>query len=59
MIVLCLLTCNNASRRYLEELSHEQVASSLGISLAAGKSRSLRARQRLESSLGHVFRRLA
>lgn len=48
-----------ASRRYLEELSHEQVASSLGISLAAGKSRSLRARQRLESSLGHIFKRPA
>jgi DNA-directed RNA polymerase specialized sigma24 family protein len=48
-----------ASSRYLQELPHEQVAASLGISLAAGKSRSLRARQRLESSLGSMLGRLA
>ena len=36
-------------QRYLEELPHSEAASSLGISLSAGKSRSLRARQRLQS----------
>ena len=35
----------------LKELPHSQVASMLGISLAAGKSRSLRARRRLHSLL--------
>ena len=39
----------------LKELPHSEVASTLGISLAAGKSRSLRARRRLQSSL--VLRR--
>ena len=38
-------------QRYLEELPHSEAASSLGISLSAGKSRSLRARQRLQSLL--------
>jgi RNA polymerase sigma-70 factor, ECF subfamily len=38
-------------QRYLEELPHREAASSLGISLAAGKSRSLRARRRLLSLL--------
>jgi DNA-directed RNA polymerase specialized sigma24 family protein len=35
----------------LKELPHRDVASTLGISLAAGKSRSLRARRRLHSLL--------
>ena len=35
----------------LKELPHNEVASALGISLAAGKSRSLRARRRLHSIL--------
>ena len=35
----------------LKELAHSEVASTLGISLAAGKSRSLRARRRLHSLL--------
>jgi RNA polymerase sigma-70 factor, ECF subfamily len=35
----------------LKELPHKEVASTLGISLAAGKSRSLRARQKLHSLL--------
>src|SRR5215472_308784 len=39
----------------LKELPHSEVASTLGISPAAGKSRSLRARRRLQSSL--VLRR--
>lgn len=38
-------------QRYLEELPHREAASSLGISLSAGKSRSLRARQRLQCLL--------
>ena len=38
-------------RRYLEELPHSEAASSLGISLSAGKSRSLRARRRLQDLL--------
>ena len=38
-------------RRCLDELSHKEVSSSLGISLVAGKSRALRARQRLGASL--------
>jgi RNA polymerase sigma-70 factor, ECF subfamily len=37
--------------RCLKELSHKEVAVSLGISTSAGKSRSLRAQQRLRSSL--------
>jgi RNA polymerase sigma-70 factor (ECF subfamily) len=45
--------------RYFDGLPHGQVAASMGISLAAGKSRSMRACQRLESSLGHVFGRPA
>lgn len=39
------------SLRYLDELPHDQVASKMGISLAAGKSRSNRARKMLERSL--------
>jgi RNA polymerase sigma-70 factor (ECF subfamily) len=42
-------------QRCLEELPHTEAASSLGISLSAGKSRSLRARQRLKYLL--VLRR--
>lgn len=38
-------------QRYLEELPHSEAAASLGISLSAGKSRSLRARQRLQRLL--------
>jgi RNA polymerase sigma-70 factor (ECF subfamily) len=38
-------------QRYLQELPHSEAASSLGISLSAGKSRSLRARQRLQCLL--------
>lgn len=48
-----------ARRRYFEEVPHEQVAASLGISLAAGKSRSMRARRRLETSLGRALGRTA
>ena len=43
--------------RCLEELPHREAASSLGISLAAGKSRSLRARLRLQSLLASRRRR--
>lgn len=42
-------------QRYMEELPHSEAASSLGISLSAGKSRSLRARRRLKHLL--VLRR--
>jgi RNA polymerase sigma-70 factor, ECF subfamily len=38
-------------QRCLEELPHREAASSLGISLVAGRSRSLRARLRLQSLL--------
>jgi len=38
-------------QRCLEELPHREAASSLGISLAAGKARSFRARQRLQCLL--------
>lgn len=38
-------------QRYLQELPHSEAASSLGISLSAGKSRSLRARLRLQCLL--------
>ena len=44
-------------QRCLEELPHREAASSLGISLAAGKSRSLRARLRLQSLLASRRRR--
>ncbi len=48
-----------ARRRCLQELPHREVASSLGITLAAAKSRSLRARRRLESTLSRMFVRSA
>lgn len=48
-----------AHRRFLDERSHEEVSASMGISVAAGKSRSLRARQRLQSPLARTFARLA
>jgi len=44
-------------QRCLEELPHREAASSLGISLEAGKSRSLRARLRLQSLLASRRRR--
>jgi RNA polymerase sigma-70 factor (ECF subfamily) len=47
-----------ARGRFLDERSHEEVSASLGISVAAGKSRSLRARQRLEIPLTQVFARV-
>lgn len=42
-------------RWYLDDVSHEEAAASLGITVAAGKSRSLRAKQRLEASLSAAF----
>lgn len=42
-------------QRYLQERSHREAASSLGISLAAGKSRALRAKNLLEASLRDMF----
>jgi RNA polymerase sigma-70 factor, ECF subfamily len=42
-------------RRFLEELPHREVVKSLGITLAAGKSRCMRARGKLESRLAGHF----
>ena len=47
-----------AHGRFLEERSHDELSASLGISVAAGKSRSLRARQRLEAPLASMLTRM-
>jgi RNA polymerase sigma-70 factor, ECF subfamily len=46
-------------RHCFEDLPHREAASSLGITVAAGKSRSQRAQHRLESTLTRMFARPA